>query len=521
LAKLNGVKAVSESITYSGVTYTKSDAGAVVGDIIRYDDDNSSYVTEGGYYEVTRIDSYDDPQITDDCGDEFDLYCDDFTVYKAVKSAVMPRPEYTEVKRKATVGERIKIVNADYTFGDYGNGTEMTVENLKHEGVGVFPYNDRPAPCLYILDTEYVVLEPIAGVAKTPVPLKVGDYAKVIDNSGASMSCDVGDIVKIISRHGADNDLLDFEKLDGTCSGMYDRRFVRATDEEVAEAQRKNVKVGYYVKITEFVCGHYVGTIGIVTEVKDPRGYANRVDINANGKTRAERNVVPATAEEIASVTNSPLKVGDYARVIGQPAHRQNGTIVKIVGENWRDSGKYDTEDINGREGDIHAAHELERVTPAEAEAQRKPTLKAGDTVKLTIADGERPEYGYGDCGVKDGDIGILKRINGNDVEVDFPNHSGWNGLLTEFTPASAEDVKAEETSKWTAIGRKVGEFKAGDIVSANRAVGERDRITGHVEDTESNDAMLGLRMANGDYRAVYVKGAELIAPVETLFSAR
>ena len=66
----------------------------------------------------------------------------------------------TEVKRKANVGERIKIVKPDMSFGDYGVGTEMTVQNAFGNGnVHVEPYNDAKDACKLILASEYVVLE--------------------------------------------------------------------------------------------------------------------------------------------------------------------------------------------------------------------------------------------------------------------------------------------------------------------------------------------------------------------------
>jgi hypothetical protein len=70
--------------------------------------------------------------------------------------------QYREVSRKANVGERIKIVQASLTFGDYVNGTVMTVEHIKPNGAHVYPYVDRVNICKFIADYEYVVLEPLA-----------------------------------------------------------------------------------------------------------------------------------------------------------------------------------------------------------------------------------------------------------------------------------------------------------------------------------------------------------------------
>ncbi len=43
----------------------------------------------------------------------------------------------------------------------------------------------------------------------------------------------------------------------------------------------------------------------------------------------------------------------------------------------------------------------------------------------------EKPAKGWGS--VKRYDEGVLKSISGADCDVDFPNQSGWSGLLSEF----------------------------------------------------------------------------------------
>jgi hypothetical protein len=155
------------------------------------------------------------------------------------------------------------------------------------------------------------------------------------------------------------------------------------------------------------------------------------------------------------------LKVGDYARVIGQPIHYQNNNIVKIVGENWDGSGMYDTQNLNGKSGDIHHPHELQKVTPEEvAEAKRK----------------------------------------------------------------------LEEPDKWTKIGRKVGEFKVGDVV---KYIGGGDGchgfkgkyeglITRIIKDDKTTRPYLlerpkGVQTSEGTWS--YGKELELIAPIESVVS--
>lgn len=77
-----------------------------------------------------------------------------------------------EVKRKANVGERIKIVAAVVTFGDYRIGTEMVVEIADYkEGRGVFVEDyGVPGAVRYVLHREYVVLEESAEATPTTAP---------------------------------------------------------------------------------------------------------------------------------------------------------------------------------------------------------------------------------------------------------------------------------------------------------------------------------------------------------------
>ncbi|MEK5178492.1 hypothetical protein [Paenibacillus odorifer] len=79
----------------------------------------------------------------------------------------MATQQYREVKRKAAVGERIKIVAASYTMGRYDNGDEFTVNHVdRDDDVYVRIDGKDRLICL----SEFVVLEPIAQPI-TPSPL--------------------------------------------------------------------------------------------------------------------------------------------------------------------------------------------------------------------------------------------------------------------------------------------------------------------------------------------------------------
>lgn len=90
---------------------------------------------------------------------------------------------YREVQRKANVGERIKIVEADDSR--YSNGDEFVVDGTNHAGVYVKHRRGNINGCAAVFHSEYVVLEPI-----TPTTATLPDlFAQFIrDNAGAVRS---------------------------------------------------------------------------------------------------------------------------------------------------------------------------------------------------------------------------------------------------------------------------------------------------------------------------------------------
>src|SRR5690625_3725589 len=80
------------------------------------------------------------------------------------------------------------------------------------------------------------------------------------------------------------------------------------------------------------------------------------------------------------------------------------------------------------------------------------PSLKAGDKVRL-ISD--NPKYGFGLARV--GDVGEVRRINGDVIVVDFPNHTHWNGIISDIEPVGVEEVSEEQAES--------PKVKVGDII--------------------------------------------------------
>ena len=235
MAKLNVVIPANE-VTVGGDKYRKVERAAVEGDIVKITDtDIPSFVIHGAFYEVKRIDSYGDPRIIDEDGDEYDLAGVDFEVYEKVTQT--QAPQYREVKRPAKEGERIRIVNAKSAAGYYSDGDELIVENADRwndgEAVTVTEFN------FAILHEEYVVLEPVESEEKPSQPerLKVGEYAKVIEATNGYARC--GEIVEIV-EDDASRVPFRIDSLSGEYRGwVYEKSLVRVTEAEVAAAKEE------------------------------------------------------------------------------------------------------------------------------------------------------------------------------------------------------------------------------------------------------------------------------------------
>jgi hypothetical protein len=96
----------------------------------------------------------------------------------------MTSVNYREVKRKAAVGERIKIVKAVTSTGAYAVGDLMRVIlRQDSEPYGVWTENTK----LFVYDYEYVVLEPVTAAATTLAsdPLYAAFRQLIVDNADA------------------------------------------------------------------------------------------------------------------------------------------------------------------------------------------------------------------------------------------------------------------------------------------------------------------------------------------------
>ncbi|WED89386.1 hypothetical protein PXG99_09975 [Bacillus velezensis] len=226
-----------------------------------------------------------------------------------------------------------------------------------------------------------------------------------------------------------------------------------------------------------------------------------------------------------ASVEAERLKVGDYAKVVGQAIVTEKGEIVKVI----QDTGAiipFKVETMDGKYTEWRSEASLVRATDEEvAEAKdeaARAKFKKGAKVRLLSGGGKLPLIGF-----KNGKIYEVSDNNfdhprrGKRIRIEGGDCFRGSGcatpdqleILTEEEVAEIERKQAEE-AKWAKIGRKVGEYKRGDIarVVDNKCAGR----------VANGDIIEVLKQASGGSVVDTVHGyflkVELITPVEARF---
>lgn len=461
----------SDEITFGGTKYRRVDRSAEEGDVIEITElaDEDDAITVGGLYRVESIDWAGDPQITDDDGEDFDALGTSYEVYERV--AVLYREEqkplYKEVKRPAKVGERIKIINAQLTRGCYGNGDEMIVTETswtKTHAVNA----DFDEENLHIWYDEYVVLEPIESAQPAqPKRLTVGDYAKVTDPRPLREDRS-GNVVEIIRD---EHDYQPFRArsiTDGGENWYYEDELTHATEAEV-EAAKQALKYG------DFTDGDYAQIV-------------NATEDNAN-------DTAIENADKFVKVTRD---IGGY-----------RGLALRLP---------------DGGFAGYANADALRKVTREEYEAAVDPRSKfaRGDKVRLIS--------GGGQLGLFDYETGGIYTVNDPKPDNTFEKvQITGGGQPTAYAkPDQLEKVSAEEfaeierkqaeESKWAAIGRKVNEFKPGDVVKCVGMAGDKAGVGVVLEEREKQRKYLVKYYSWFGECTEPVDIIEMVVPVEQRF---
>ncbi|MEC2215082.1 hypothetical protein [Bacillus velezensis] len=187
-----------------------------------------------------------------------------------------------------------------------------------------------------------------------------------------------------------------------------------------------------------------------------------------------------------ASVEAERLKVGDYAKVVNATDYHifRDGDIVEIVEDPSTRSTNECARKITSEVTQYVPKRQLVRATDEEvAEAKdeaARAKFKKGAKVRLLSGAGDYPLKGFENgkiYEVSDNNFdhprrGKRIRIEGGAIPF---NGSGCATpdqleILTEEEAAEIERQQAEE-AKWAKIGRKIGEYRVGDILRSPKGV--------------------------------------------------
>lgn len=484
MAKLN-VTYPAVDVMVNGTSYRKVDRKAQAGDIVKALAGRMD-LTEGAFYGPVRPDSDGDLGFDDNVGD---------FRWSLLKSYTTMFEVYTPV-----VGEVAADVRGQITFD---GATYRKVGRSAREGDVI------------VFTEEYDYITKGEPYAVTRI-----DFAE--------------------DAHIDDDDGDDFD----TCAkefDVYEKVAVVTQATSTPPAEYREVKriacVGETIKMTYDADAGGWKRGDTFTVIGAGSGTVSFTDNDGDGRTRGGTQdyvvLVPVSSSE---PTPTPLKysAGGYVKVTGNSVGHEyaEGRVVKIA--ETKDNAHYGgqqfrAEAADGTFGNWLVTDDVEPADEAAFEAQKKPKLiPIGSYGKITQAGITRGiftthEFAVGEL-VK---VDRHARLYDDRVHaVSVSTGKGWFVHHEDMAEITAEEVaaiekEAEETAKWAKLGRKVGEFKRGDIAEATRLLGKKERVIGEVEDVpqqEDGGMAAGLRLPDGTFYAVDAVGMALVTPVEQRF---
>jgi hypothetical protein len=177
----------------------------------------------------------------------------------------------------------------------------------------------------------------------------------------------------------------------------------------------------------------------------------------------------------------------------------------------------------NGEFAGYANADALRQITEAEYSAAIAPkdprdAFVKGDKVRLVSGAGKSGLYGFTEGNIYTVNNPETTQWESKRIGIEGADNYGY-ALPEQLVKLTAEDVaaiekEAQETAKWAAIGRKVGELKDGDVVQFTQSTGASEFPTGSVAVIHN---VRGIRF-NFDVYEGLAQWVTLITPVEQRF---
>jgi hypothetical protein len=399
MAKLNvTIPAVDAMV--NGQAYRKVDRKAQAGDIVKFTDGAlPSFVTDGAFYAVDRVDGAGDAHITDNDGDGYDTAGDSFEVYAplSVDPPVAPSDEltfggatYRKVDRPACEGDVIvitKVVHPRYEQRVTVGNAYMVTEVDDAGDAQIADNNGRD------YDTSGDTFDVYEKVAQPPAQapdMPPVEYREVI------RWAEKGERIRIVNRHPNEHRYeqgAEFvvNSVDGdgdvrVTLGDSDRKLVVLSEYVVLEptaaqapAQPKRYAACDYVKVTGNSVGHgYAdGSVVKIAETKDNARHggqqfrAEKADGEV-GNWLVTDDVEPADEAGFEAQKPAELEAGDLAKIARARAEVDSSDI------------PYRAEKVDGSDYDWFCVGDLEKLTVEEAAAIEKEAQETAKQDKLT-----------------------------------------------------------------------------------------------------------------------------------------
>ncbi|WP_179115703.1 hypothetical protein [Bacillus sonorensis] len=308
--------------------------------------------------------------------------------------------------------------------------------------------------------------------------LKLGEFYLLVRDEGTSLLSVRDEIDDFHGNAVTDGDSVLFRKVSASQPSLEDR--VDALESDVAalkgEAKTEYVRIdkseakaGDFVKFDEspngcLTAGKYY-EIYRVDRYGDPRIH----DDDGDGFDTYEEVFEVYRKVSAAEPKPERLKVGDYAKVVGnESGHYVGIDEIVLIKRDDKDFAPFHCEKLNGDAAGIFYEDELVHATDEEVaeakDAAARAKFKKGDKVRLKSGGGEYPLLGFENgkvCTV------IHNDYYHGDAEKKIQIECGcYYGYATPDQLELLSEEDAAEIEKWAAIGREVGEYKVGDVVS-------------------------------------------------------
>lgn len=441
MSKLKNVKTIDmvngeiTKVAYDGAEYVKTEGDAKVGDLIRRDTDDHSRITAGGLYKILGVDSDGDVRIENDRGDNEQWFIKrNGTLFSKISDT------------SPTIEERVTALESDVAALKSGEKANETIEfedaeyrkvdrEAREGDVVIFRENTS---CCVINDKLYKVIRS-----------DDGPYPAVYDG---------GKFRVYFEGYGRTRETVDV--------------YAPIAKSEPIEQAKYVPQEGDIVVVTANESGsrNSVGDIGKVVG-EHPDSFQVDVpqkpdgpDVNGNWHSSDEvRKATPVEVEQYEKALHkASFDVGDYVKIV-KSYRNLEGNIAKItqIGKFRGDYGvaDFEIEHLTGEYAGktlVADAEQIVKATDAEIAKATAPKLKAGDFVKFK-QDGTDITVGKA--------YELFEDFRGI-YFVDDAEDPRWHHFDHEY------EIVDAETAKWAQIGRKVGEFKKGDVVRIVEGMG-------------------------------------------------